>query len=179
MKQITASTIQGISILNPAPSRATDLLEVAAVAGAMTLGAWARVYLPFSPVPVTLQTLVVLYAGFAVRPSRAAWGMLLYMACGTVGLPVLAAPFGPTFGYLLAFVAVPWIAGRTRIPAVGMIAGTLVIYGCGAAWLALWLKCSPGHAVAAGVLPFLPGDAFKLLIAAKLAERYRRPSPHQ
>lgn len=161
--------------LAPTRARSAVLIDVVAVAGAMTLAAWARIPLPFSPVPVTMQTLVALVAGFAVGPARATAGMSLYLACGIVGAPVFAAPsLGPTLGYLLAFVAVPWTVTRWRNTATAVTIGSLVIYAIGAAWLALWLRCSPLQALAVGVAPFLPGDTLKALVAAALAERLRR-----
>ena len=153
--------------------RRQAVLDVIAVAGAVMLGAWARIPLPFSPVPATLQTLPVLLAAFAVGRFRATAGVLLYVGLGLAGVPLFATAFGPTFGYLLAFVAVPSVVTRFRHPAVGMVAGTAVIYGSGALWLSLWLSCTAGQAIVMGVLPFLPGDLLKLLVAYRLAKWMR------
>lgn len=147
------------------PALGEAVLEVAAVAGAVAVGALVRLPLPFTPVPVTLQTLPVLLAGFAVGRQRATGGMLLYLALGLAGVPLFAATSGATFGYLLAFAAVPSVTLRFRSPAYGILAGTLVIYALGAMWLCLWTPVSPRFAVVAGILPFLPGDAVKAVAA--------------
>ena len=65
----------------------TAAMEIIAVAGVISLGAWAKVYTPFTPVPFTLQTFSVLLAAFAVSPMRATAGALLYTALGLVGAP--------------------------------------------------------------------------------------------
>ncbi len=150
------------------------VMESIAVAGAMALAARVQFSLmPFSPAPLTLQTFVVLLAGYMVGPRRASAGLMAFAVLGAFGAPILAAPLGVTLGYLAAFLAVPWVATRFRNTVVGVAAGTLLIYVLGAAWMALYTH-SLQTAIVAGVLPFLPGDALKAAAAAKLAERYRR-----
>ena len=143
------------------------LVDVLAVAGLMTLGAWIRLPLPFTPVPLTLQTLPVLVAAFLVGRNRAMAGALLYMVLGLAGAPVLAvgATFGLTFGYLVGFAAAPWVAVRFHSPLAGLAVATAVILGMGAAWLSLITGCSPVDAVRLGALPFVPGDLFKAVVA--------------
>jgi biotin transport system substrate-specific component len=145
-----------------------SLLCVLAVAGAVTLGAYVRIPLPAPLPPITLQTLPVLLAGLAVGRTRATAGLLLYLALGFAGAPIFASAFGPTVGYLLAFALAPAVVMRFRNPALGLLAATGLIYLFGAAWLAVWLQCSPWHAVLIGVLPFLPGDALKAVVACRL-----------
>jgi len=153
---------------------AVPVLETLAVAGAVALGAWVRIPLPFTPVPVTLQTLVVLLAPFAVGSRRAAAGMVLYLALGLAGAPVFALSFGPTFGYIVGFALAAWAMGRARTVLGAIVVGQAVIYLAGTAWLAAWLHVSPQRAVALGVAPFVVGDALKALAAWWLAPRVRR-----
>lgn len=155
----------------PAIGRAA--LQIGALIAALTASAWIRVYLPFTPVPFTLQTMVVLLAGHVLGPRRAMLGILAYVGMGMAGAPVLTGPIGPTFGYLLAFAVTPWITTGIRNTAVAMTAATLFILGVGAAWLALWAGVSYPAALAMGALPFLPGDAVKAVIAAKIALHWR------
>ncbi len=157
---------------SPALGRAA--LDTLAVAGAMTLAAWARIDHPMLPAPFTLQTFVVLSAAYWVGSGRATAGMLLYMVLGLAGLPVFTSTFGLTFGYLAGFAATPWLVSRFRNTAVAMTAGTGLIYACGVTWLCLYGGLTPLAAVTLGVLPFLPGDALKAVIAAKLAEQHAR-----
>ena len=148
-------------------------MDVLAVAGLMTLGAWVRIPLPFTPVPVTLQTFCVLLAAFMVGRNRAMTGALVYLALGLAGAPVLAvgATFGVTFGYLVGFAAVPWAVARFRNSAAGIVAATFVIYAFGAAWLSLYMNLSMSAAVMLGVAPFLPGDALKAAAVYAIVHR--------
>ena len=147
-------------------------LSVFAVAGAMMLGAFVRIPLPFTPVPITLQTLPVLAAAFAVGRHRAAAGAMLYLLLGMAGAPILTQSFGVTAGYLAAFVATPYIVTQFRNAFVGIAAATAVIYILGAGWLAFYTGMPLAWAVMAGVVPFLAGDAIKAVAAYSLVKRY-------
>jgi len=153
-------------------SRASATLEILGVAGLLAVGALLRVPLPFSPVPVTMQTFCVLIAPFLTRPGRASAGIGLYVALGLAGAPLFAVTGGATLGYLAGFVAAPWIVTAFRRPAWGMIAAMGVIYALGAVWLSVWLGASMFQAVMVGVLPFLPGDMLKLIAAHQCASRF-------
>lgn len=155
------------------PNRMTAWLEVLVFAGAMLLATGVRIYLPFSPVPVTLQTLVVLMAGPLLGWRRGTAAMGLFLGAGIASAPFFFAPLGPTAGYLAAFLVTPWVVTRFRNTVVGMLAGTACIYALGVAWLVTGMGLAPQTALVAGVLPFLPGDIAKAAIAAWLAERYR------
>lgn len=150
------------------------------LAGSLLLALLAQlaVPLPFTPVPVTGQTYGVLLVGALLGSRRGALSLLLYLAEGGLGLPVLAGgrpgwPTGPTGGYLLGFVAAAFVVGwlaergwdrRFGRAAAAMAIGELVIYLVGLPWLALHVGAD--RAVPLGLLPFLPGDAVKLLLAA-------------
>ncbi|MFP4056584.1 MAG: biotin transporter BioY [Candidatus Brocadiia bacterium] len=165
----------------------TDRKQVAAVgAGAvvacLTLAAYARIPLPFTPVPITLQTFFVLVAGAGLGPQLGTVALSAYLVLGTLGLPLFTGAWlGPTTGYLVGFVAAGWLVGTlvrrsasasTPRIVVAMAAGTLVIYVFGAAWLAV-LTGDVRTALVAGVLPFLPGDVVKLAAAAAFCRGYR------
>ena len=158
---------------------------VLAVFGSLLLWASAKVQVPFYPVPMTLQTAVVLLIGVAYGPRLAAATLLLYLAEGAVGLPVfagtpergigLAYMVGPTGGYLAGFLAAAvisgWTAERSRhwlTTALGLLAAIVAIHLLGAAWLATLV--GPAKAVSLGVLPFLLGDAVKLALVTAAAE---------
>lgn len=147
--------------------------------------AQAAVWLPFSPVPITGQTLAVLLTGAVLGPRLGFASVLLYLGEGAVGLPFfaggaagVAALVGPTGGYLagfpLAAALVGWLAARgwDRHPlrmAGAMVAGNAVIYALGLAWLAVVMGGpAPGALLSAGLLPFLPGDAVKIVLAMGL-----------
>jgi len=161
-------------VLERAPGGTRAVLYMLAVAGLMALAAQARFPLPFSPVPVTMQTFVALFAGYLVSRHRAAAGMALYCVLGLAGAPLFAVSSGATAGYLAAFVLAPYLTASFRSPLAGMAAASLCIYALGAAWLCLFLGMTLPQACAVGVLPFMPGDAIKLIAAAQLAGWARR-----
>lgn len=145
----------------------------------------ARVSIPlgFTPVPITLQTLVVMLVGAALGSRRGALAALLYLAEGATGLPVFASGggllylLGPTAGYLwsypIAAFVVGWLCehGLDRsftTSLLAMLPGSILIYLIGVPWLAFVVHLSLSQALVAGLLPFIPGDIIKVIIAAAL-----------
>lgn len=164
------ATIETRRLADP---RVTAILQILGVTLAMVIAAQMRFPLPWTPVPVTLQTFVVLAAAFVAGPGRATWGIALYLLMGLLGAPLFAVGSFATMGYLLGFLAAPAIVTRFGNPAVGILAAMLLIYSLGAGWLKLigdvhWMK-----ALEAGVIPFLPGDAMKALAAYGVARAMR------
>jgi biotin transport system substrate-specific component len=154
-------------------------LAALSIGGALALAISAKAQVPFYPVPMTLQTLVVLIIGAAFGARLAAATVLLYLAEGLLGLQVFAGvsagPFymaGPTGGYLLGFlvaaVLVGWLAERgwdrslDRLLAV-MVLGHIAIFVCGYSWLAALI--GPEKAWIAGVVPFFAATIVKTLLA--------------
>lgn len=150
-------------------------VAVALFALLTALGALVAVPLGVTPVPMTLQTLFVLLAGAMLGPVAGASSQLLYLALGVAGVPVFALGgaglpwvFGPTGGYLMAFpmaaALTGWIAGRAGKvlrTSVAFLAGTLVIFALGAAWLSVVTDLGSGALFAAAVQPFIPGAVAK------------------
>lgn len=179
-------------------ARATPATIARAVGFAIALAAAAQVAIPLpgTPVPFTLQPLLVVLAGFWLGPVAGAASMTLYLLAGALGLPVFApvgAPgvarlLGPTGGYLLAYPVAAAVVGalsaRTSSPAGGRfaarvaiaIAGMAVLYAGGIAQLAV-LTGSVGRAAALGALPFVGLDLVKSVLAAALAPRQQRLHP--
>ena len=158
-------------------------LDVALVlTGSLVVAASAqlRYVLPFTPVPVTGQTLAVLLLGAALGSRRGALTMAAYLAEGAMGLPVFQGGgsglpwlLGPTAGYLWSLPLAAWTAGRLaergwdRGPvtaALSMLAGNATIYLVGLPWLAFFV--GPDQVLVAGFLPFIPGDLVKVALAA-------------
>lgn len=157
-----------------------------AVTGSIALWISAKIQIPFYPVPLSMQSLVVLMIGMAFGWRLATATILLYLAEGLAGLPVfagtpekgisLAYMAGPTGGYLLGFIiaaaAVGWLAERgfdrnIFLTAVAMLIGSALIYLPGIAWLGSvvgWDK----PILQWGMIPFLYGDVLKLVLAALL-----------
>ncbi|MRX35349.1 biotin transporter BioY [Aminobacter sp. MDW-2] len=165
-------------------SRLSTMDIVAVVAGSLLLTASAKIQVPFYPVPMTMQTLVVIGLGLALGPVRGTAAVALYLAQGALGLPVfagtpekgigLAYMTGPTGGYLAGYlpaaVLAGWLAERgwDRNAATAMLAALLagaVIYVPGLLWLGNvvgWDK----PVLAFGLYPFISGDVMKAVLAA-------------
>lgn len=158
--------------------RVTDLLVVLAGAAAIGLCAQVSLPLPGTPVPLTLQTFAVLLVAAALGAGRGVAATVVYVGAGVAGVPWFSPGAGPaTAGYLLGFVAcaalVGGLAGRgmdrtVARTAVLMAAGDLVILAAGAVGLTAVLQLGPAAALAAGVTPFLLGDAVKVAAASLL-----------
>ena len=166
-----------------------DVLLVVGATAFIALSAQVAVRLPFTPVPVTGQTLAVLLSAAALGPSLGVATSALYLSLALAGLPVLAPTAegthatgmavlsSPSLGYVVGFLAAGWVVGRlaergfTRTAlrtALAMVAGNAVIYLLGVAWLQHAAASSWSQAVAWGLTPFLIGDAIKVALAAGL-----------
>lgn len=172
---ITARTFPNIS------SKVRDIFLI--VVGSLLIAALAQIQipLPFTPVPITGQTFGVLLVGAALGSGRGVSALLLYLAEGALGLPFFAGGAsglgiltGATAGYLVGFVIAAYVVGllaeRGLERSVGtsiipFFVGTIIIYVCGVAWLAIVLG-GLGKAIAAGLIPFMVGDAIKLVAAS-------------
>lgn len=166
-----------------------DAVLVASAAAFISVSAQVAVPLPFSPVPLTGQTLAVLLTGAALGTSLGMASIALYVALALVGMPVLAPTAeglhntgaavlsSPTLGYVAGFFAASALVGAlaergfTRTPlrtAAAMVAGNIAIYSLGLVWLHHALATSWANALAWGLTPFLVGDAVKIAVAAGL-----------
>lgn len=168
-------------------SRQRDILLVVAFGTLMGALAQIAVPLPFTPVPVTGQTLGVLLIGALLGSRRGGAALLVHLAEGLAGLPVFAEGntawtltrmgvptiIGPTAGYLFAFPVAAFVVGwlaergwdRRPLTAAGaMLVGQAVIYAGGLSWLSFYVGVA--SAIPLGMAPFLPGDAVKLALAA-------------
>ena len=160
----------------------------ASMFGAMT-AVGALVSIPLQPVPIVLANLFLNIAAVLLGPALAALSQVVYIVLGVIGLPVFSGGkagfgvlLGPTGGYLIGFVAGAFVVGRLArmkknltIPwlVFSMTAGLAVIYACGVIQLVLVAELPPGKALAAGVLPFLIGDALKIALATAISMRLK------
>lgn len=169
---------QPITLLRPA---------LLAFGGSLAIAASAQINFPMQPVPMTMQSLVVLLVGVAYGWKLGAATVLLYLAQGAMGLPVFAgfrggpaALVGPTAGFLFGFVAAAalagWLAaqGWTRgwwRTALTLTAGHAVLFMGGVLWLTALLGFE--RAVAVGFLPFIPGTVVKVALGVALLSLMR------
>ena len=151
------------------------------------LGALIRIPLPFTPVPITLQTFFVLLSGVILGTTRGTLSQVAYVTAGAAGLPIFAGMtfgfamlFGPTGGYLVGFVLAPAVvnyvlsgsSSRWRL-VLSAAAGTLVIFLVGNLWL--WNLTGGGitDTLLLGLVPFIPGALIKIGLLVAVVEAIR------
>jgi biotin transporter BioY len=154
------------------------------IGGSLFIAASARlkIFLPFSPVPITGQTFAVLMTGALYGPWRGSLSVLLYLIMGMSGLSIFALGggflilLGPTGGYLVGFIAAAYVTGslaqrgwdrRIETTILAMALGNITLYSFGL----LWLCCLMGlnrTVLTIGLYPFLMGDMLKIVLAALL-----------
>lgn len=137
--------------------------------------------LPFSPVPISLTNFAIFLAIFILGMKSGTISFIIYLLLGAVGVPVFSSfrggfqvLAGPTGGYLIGFIFLALIMGfaldhfdRKLVPTIiGMIIGMAVCYAFGTVWLAKLLSLSFKEGLMMGVIPYLAGDAAKIIIAA-------------
>jgi len=169
----------------PAITRATAVLFVTVLT---IVAAQVSIPLPFTPVPFTLQPMIVLLGAAALGARLGASSQVLYIALGIAGLPVFAASpvlpqglarlLGPTGGYLMSYPLAACVTGylaerglgrRYRTSVLAMTAGLAIIFTCGVLWLAFGVPhAGLSSAVATGLVPFLPADIIKVFLAAAI-----------
>lgn len=166
--------------------RAAAILFVTVLTAA---SAQISVPLPFTPVPFTLQPMVVVLGAAALGARPGLLSQLLYLAVGIAGLPVFAwSPvlpqgaarlLGPTGGYLMAYPFAAFVVGylaergfdrRYATSVLAMAAGMAVLFSGGVAWLGLLNSQAQGltTALRAGLYPFLLADLVKVVVAAAI-----------
>lgn len=168
-----------VKVLDSSP--ALEICYVVMFAFLMGLSSQARIPVFFSPVPMTFQTLV-LFLSIVFLKEKAFLSQLLYLFLGVIYLPVSCPGvslcfFGPTGGYIAGFLTtslvLPYILGKNTdykrrfvfLFGIFSMAGVW-IYFCGVIWLRFFLRVSFMDAVIIGVLPFLAGDLFKIILAS-------------
>ncbi len=149
----------------------TYIAEFAAVIGLSSL-----LVLPIGPVPVTLQTLFIAYAGLFLGPKSALFSVLIYLLAGALGVPVFAGGksglgvlLGPSAGYLWGFLFIAYFAGlakgKSALPSfLFLLVGLIIDHFMGIAGLMMTLKKTLFEAFMMDVL-FIPGDFIKICLA--------------
>lgn len=152
------------------------------------LGAFVRIPLPFTPVPITLQTFFVLLCGAALGSGWGAIAQLSYIFLGVAGVPIFTGAgsgmfylFGPTSGYLFGFVLSALFTGRYIKSAKSNLFSLLgifciadfIILTCGVIWLKLLLGYPWMKLLFIGFIPFLIGDLLKAFAAATLYSKLK------
>lgn len=174
-----------IDVIRPTkPQTATALNVSSVLIGSLLLALSAQIAmpLPFTPVPVSMQSLAVLLLGGMLGYKRASLAVMLYLLEGAIGLPVfanggygIAKLIGPTAGYCWGFVFAAFVVGyiseknsqkSVATTFFAMTLGTVIILFCGAIWLSLSIGLE--HSLNLAVYPFLLGDLAKIFFATAI-----------
>ena len=179
---LLTSALAGARMSLPIRAASVALFTVLTAAAAQV-----SIPLPFTPVPLTLQPMVVLLGGAVLGARLGMLTQVLYLLAGIAGLPVFAASpalpqgalrlIGPTGGYLMSYPFAAYVTGwlaergldrRYITSVIAMACGLAVIFACGVFWLAWFARTAVGveTALRTGLYPFVPVDVFKLLLAA-------------
>jgi biotin transport system substrate-specific component len=180
-------------------SRTYILAATAVMTAALCIAAPFSV--PVGPVPISLATLIILLAVYILGWKWGTVSVLLYLLLGMAGLPVFSGfsggfvkLAGPTGGYLVGYIPLALITGLAialsdrlfttvsrhkavwirLIQIVGMLLGTAVLYTLGTAWFCIIMDCTVSYALTLCVIPFIPGDLLKILIAILLGPELRK-----
>ena len=141
--------------------------------------------IPIGAVPISFTNLVIYLTVYLLGAKKGCISYLIYMLLGVVGLPVfsgytggIAKLAGPTGGYLVGFILLALISGivlektnRNIVWSfVGMVAGTAIAYLFGTVWFVIQAQCTVGYALSVCVMPFIPFDLLKMVIAIALGK---------
>ncbi len=176
MKNITTTNKNNIS----RQFTARRLVLIAMVTAITCIIAPFSIPIPVSPVPISLTNLILLISIYILGFKDATISFLIYLLLGAFGLPVFSGftggmgkIAGPTGGYLIGFIFMTIIAGifverfanRRILIVTGMVLATLVAYFFGTVWLAFQMELPFTAALSIGVIPYLPGDTAKIILA--------------
>lgn len=168
-------------------SKAYQIAIIGIVAAVLSI--LSPITLPIGVVPISLTTFAILIAVYTLGMKKGTISVLIYILLGLVGLPVFsgfssgpAKLLGPTGGYIIGYVFMALIAGffidryfdKYYLCFIGMILGTIICYSFGTTWLAYQANMSAKTALAAGVIPFIPGDLLKIITALIVGPQIRK-----
>lgn len=178
-------------VLTATSNRTSLFREISIVVGAsIVIGLFARfsIHLPFSPVPIALQSHVILLMAALLGSKRIVLVVSAFLLEGLMGFPVFASgnigPFAflaPTGGYLIGYLLAAFATGlmferlknktvKSSLLALG--AGNVLIYFCGVPWLAIFVGYK--SAFLFGLLPFILGDCIKLILSIQGIKAFSR-----
>ena len=163
------------------PKSLLKVIGVGVFVALTAIGAYIRVPLFFTPVPLTMQTFFVLLSGAILKKKYGSISQSLYVVLGVVGLPIFAGGvsgigviFGPTGGYLISFILASFILGtlleksKYSLLQLNILFTFIMLFilAFGSLWIMFFLRVSVGQAFMLGFVPFLVGGILKSLLAA-------------
>ena len=174
-------------------NKTKKLVMVALFAAIICVSSYISIPLPFSPVPLTLQTFAIMLAGLILLPMEAAASVGVFLLIGIIGVPVFSGGsagigvlLGPTGGYLVGFlvgaIVISLLKGDeisfVRMLMATALGGVVVVYAIGVPWLANATGMGLSKAFTVGAVPFLIGDVIKVFVAVSAAGTLRRQLKH-
>ena len=166
----------------PRRSLLADTVLVLAGTGLVAGAAQISIKLPFTPIPITGQTFAVVLVGASLGAIRGTASLMLYLWLGVAGAPIYAhhnhgwaVITGASGGYIVGFVVAATVTGylaerqwdrKLSSAIAAMLTGNVIIYLVGLPWLAVVLNTNLEKTLEYGLYPFVPGDVFKLYLAA-------------
>lgn len=172
----------------PQPPNLRMMVFASLFTALIVIGGYLSFPIPYSPVPIVLSDFFVMLAGLILGASWGAASVGMFLFIGALGIPVftggkagLAALFGTTggflFGYLIGIFIIGLISGKGK-PSfikdlIALIAGNLIIFGLGVPWLKLVSKLNWDNALAWGLIPYIPGNIVKIIVALALIQALR------
>ncbi len=167
--------------------RVRDMTKIAIFAALMCI--LGPLSIPIGPVPISLTTLVIYIMVYVLGMKKGVISCIVYILLGLVGLPVFSGfsfgpskLLGPTGGYIIGYIFVVLIVGaiidrwpnKYWLHFTGFLVGTAVLYAFGTAWFVYLMKCTLAYAMSVCVVPFIPGDLCKIIIAMLVGSQVRR-----
>lgn len=184
MSNVSATT----NPTTPKPGFSTRQLAVIGVMTAVTC-ILAPFSLPIGAVPISLTNLAIYFSLYVLGTKYGCVSYLVYLLIGFIGVPVFSGftsgpgkLLGPTGGYLIGFIPMALVAGilidkffsKRIVCLLGMIGGTIIAYAFGTLWLAYQAGMDWKAALMAGVIPFVPGDLAKMVLAMIAGPQIRK-----
>lgn len=166
----------------------TTITQIALFSALLCIISPFALVFPFSPVPISLATLMLYISVYILGTRNAVISCGIYLLIGLVGIPVFSGftggigkVLGPTGGYLIGYLFLVFISGwfvekwsGRVMQGIGMALGTAVCYFFGSMWLASQAGMEFVAAIAVGVIPFIPGDVVKLFVGVISGNAIRR-----
>jgi biotin transport system substrate-specific component len=174
-------------------SKLTRAIMACLFAALISIGAYIAIPIPGTPVPIVLQNMFILLAGFVLGPWWGLAAVIFYLVLGAAGLPVFSGGTGglvrfagPTGGYLFGFIPAVVVFGlisklskqRWYFNFVAGVVGMAIVYGLGVARLKAVLGVDWAKALTMGLIPFIPGDIAKIAVASVLAPQILKALHH-
>lgn len=172
-------------------NRTRDLALVGLMVALLGVSAYIAFPIPFTPIMITAQTIIINLIGLVLSPKRGAFALITFFLLGAIGIPIFSGGkagvgilFGPSGGYFLGFligvVVISYLRGSSislkKYLFITIGVGLPIILTFGALWMSIYNKIGIIKTIEVAVLPFLIGDILKAILASIIALRINKLS---